>query len=377
MSNIALYSEEKLVNNTNFVNNFLDQMIEQYCEKRYTPGVAIQSFKVPNITEVILDYYPQYYFKAPGLLADKQSTNVMIVYEPHLHDTLQQSLEHKFSRLFIQANSSIDLLKLYKKSITSSRFSSNERIFPIFEHGSELIEHLRRVTKYKFRFQDIESITVPARVALTTSQSELVLIYKPDTDYALKLRAYNKSLNEKLINDVWFFNIEYAQKEGFNQELAYAIHCKNSFKLSDYFSPDFCLRMEAMAEEVMKSLQIKAEALAEQLRFTDKANELAAQEKKRQQEQERQVQLRYRQQEEDRRRNISTPLPERIVESKQSVVTPAITRELIEAHREHIHESNLKESVYTNRQALMIVIVLLVALFIVGMLVLSNTSFLG
>lgn len=384
MSNIALYSEEKLVNNTNFVNNFLDQIIEQYCEKRYTPGVAIQSFKVPSITEVILDYYPQYYFKAPGLLADKQSTNVMIVYEPHLHDTLQQSLEHKFSRLFIQANSSIGLLRLYKKDMNSSRFSSsNQRIFPLFDNSAELIEHLRRVTKYKFRFQDIESLAVRSLVALTTNQTELVLIYKPDVDYALKLQAYNKSLNEKLINDIWFFDLSYAQKEGFNQELAYTIHCKNSFCLSDYFTPEFCLRMESMAEEVMKSLQNKAEALAEQLRFTDKANEIAAQQKKLQQEQERQAQeqqysMLYREDrelEEERRRRNTSPLPDRTVENKQAI--PVITKELIEAHREHIHESNLKESVYTNKQALTIVIVLLIALFIVGILVLSNTSFLG
>lgn len=388
MSNITLYSEEKLVNNTNFVNNFLDQMLNQYCDKRYTSGVALTSFQAPSLNEVILDYYPEYYFKAPGLLADKNSTNVMIVYEPHLHDTLQQSLEHKLSRLFIYANSEVNLLRLFKKGMKNSGFSRSvvdvERVFPLFDNSAKLIEHLRQVTKYNFRFQEIESLALRPKVALTTNPRAAVLIYKPDANYALQLQAYNKEQNEKLIEDIWFFKLEYAQREGFNQELAYTIHCNTNFNLSSFFTPEFCIRLQGMAEEIMNHLQERALTLS--LQLIQKQNEKDAHDRERLQKFQEAERLRQEEavkalqlknemsakKEAHRRNSLADEMRAVVSSASLDKVVNSITPEMVNANRDKIHELNSKESAYTNHQSILIVIVLLIALFIVGMLFLAK-----
>ena len=53
-------------------------------------------------------------------------------------------------------------------------------------------------------------------------------------------------------------------------------------------------------------------------------------------------------------------------------VVNSITPEMVNANRDKIHELNSKESAYTNHQSILIVIVLLIALFIVGMLFLAK-----
>lgn len=379
MSNITLYSEEKLINNTNFVNSFLDQMIEQYCEKRYEPGVAIASFSVPSIREVILDYYPAYYFKAPGLLASKTSTDVMIVYEPHLHDTLQQSLDHKFSRLFIQANSTVNLLRLMAKNMNSNYASNNPyaapRIFPLFDNSGMLIDFFKKSTAYAFKFTDLEPFLLRPKVAMFSTQPQPVLLYKPDVSYAMRLQAHNKALNEKLINDLCFFDISFASKEGFNQELAYTIHKTNSFILSDFFTPDFCIKMEKMAAEIMELLTAKVRVLSKELLEKQRAKERHDAERKAKYEEE---ESRKRQAEFDALQNTGFNIHSKLSDAIREETAPApkvvnpITPEMVNAHREKIHEDNLKQSsTYTNQQTIAI-IVMLVALFIVGMLFLSK-----
>lgn len=378
MSNITLYSEEKLINNTNFVNSFLDQMIEQYCEKRYEPGVAIASFSVPSIREVILDYYPTYYFKAPGLLASNISTDVMIVYEPHLHDTLQQALEHKFSRLFIQANSTVNLLRLMPKNISGKYTSNNPYaappIFPLFDNSGMLIDFFKKSSTYTFKFQDLEPFLLRPKVAMFATQPQPVLLYKPDVSYAMNLQAHNKSLNEKLINDLCFFDISFASKEGFNQELAFTIHNTNSLTLSDFFTPDFCIKMHKMASEIMKVLTAKVNVLSNELLEKQRAKERRDAERKAKHEEE----SRKRQSEFDALQNTRFNIYGKLSDAIREETAPApkvvnpITPEMVNAHREKIHEDNLKQSsTYTNQQTIAI-IVMLVALFIVGMLFLSQ-----
>ena len=70
MSNIVVHKTSELDLSTNFTNNFLDGLLEQYCSNKYTENTVIAE-DVPKITlDTLIKFaYPGYYCKAPGLIS--------------------------------------------------------------------------------------------------------------------------------------------------------------------------------------------------------------------------------------------------------------------------------------------------------------------
>lgn len=239
MSNIAVYSNDKLSNDTSFVNNFLDDMIERYCSTRFTPNTSVYNLTVPTLDEVISTSYPGYYKKAAGLYASYSSTHVVVVYEPPMQTLLEEALEHKFSRLFVQADLSSNKLNLVN-AVHYTRASS------LFDARREMANYFSKRNMGKLKYQDLEKVLRPSKVFFSRQRNKNILIYKPDVNFARKVDTDNRIANEKLIDDLYFFDLSYMFKEGFNIELAFAIQ-QQHIDLDLYVSQEYASRMKDIA----------------------------------------------------------------------------------------------------------------------------------
>jgi hypothetical protein len=105
MSNIVVYTTTKLKESEDFLNNFLDGLLEQYCSTKFVENTVIDSsISLPTLNDLIRFANPGYYYKSPGLYGHMYSTDVKLVYESYLHTELEKALSHKLSRLFIKYN---------------------------------------------------------------------------------------------------------------------------------------------------------------------------------------------------------------------------------------------------------------------------------
>lgn len=261
MSNIVAYTTDDLSADTNFVNNFLDDLLEQFCENKYEANTVIEGIcKPPSLSDLLLTAYPGYYVKAPGLLAAYASTHVIVVYESHLHNTLQEALDHKFGRLFVQVNITQGLMDL----VPVARLQTTPDMFPLMNESGGLIEFLRKSADYKITLSDIEKNLInktSVRFVSGQSRHSVRYAYKPDISFAEKLVAQNKARNEKLIEDLYFFDVSYVYKQGLNAELAYAV-AKDRFRdLEKLVTPEFYKRMRNFAIHACDHMSHKARAL--------------------------------------------------------------------------------------------------------------------
>ena len=115
MSNIVAHvthTTPALKNDTNFVNVFLDNLLEVYCSKRFVENTCYPNLKFPTLTDLIAEAYPAYYIKSNGLLGHITSTNVLKIYNEDLHYILIHALEHKLSVLFINVSNTVTELNL-------------------------------------------------------------------------------------------------------------------------------------------------------------------------------------------------------------------------------------------------------------------------
>lgn len=255
-SNIAVYSTDKLTHDTSFVNNFLDDMIERYCERRFTPNTAIPNLEFPTLDQVISESYPGYYKKSPGLYASINSTHVVVVYESDMQETLNQALEHKFSRLFVQANLTSNKLTLVS--------ALNARTFPMFDVRRQMTDYYKKRTLYKLKYHDLESVLKAPKVFFSGMKNTPALIYKPDATFAKELDSLHRKDNEKLIDDLYFFDISYMYKEGFNLELAFAIS-NGYFDINRFVTSEYALRMRDFATRAIEHADNKLKLIKDRI----------------------------------------------------------------------------------------------------------------
>lgn len=292
-SNIAVYSTDKLTNDTSFVNNFLDDMIERYCESRYSPNTVIPIVEFPTLDQVVSESYPGYYKKAPGLYASYSSTHVVVVYEADMQETLNQALEHKFSRLFVQAN-----LTSNKLVLVSSLLG---RTFPLFDVRRQMTDYFKKRALYKLKYHDLESVLKAPKVFFAGLQNTSALVYKPDVDFAKEVDAQNRAANEKLVDDLYFFDIKYVYTEGFNAELAFAI-ANGYFDVDKFFNPAYAERLRNFSAHVISHIDgkfkvIKDRILREEaLKAEEERHQKEAHERARQYSEEQERRLREEQQ---------------------------------------------------------------------------------
>lgn len=199
MSNIAVYKTSNLDVSTNFTNQFLDGLLEQYCSSRYKEDTVISKDCIPCISleDLILFAYPGYYYKSPGLYGSNTSTQVIIVYEEHLHNTLQEALSHKLSRLFVRYASRIPLLSFCtEESFTSPwRYNRDFRTDYISIENRSLLEQYLKETLPDIKTSDLDLSSFTSRLRLATKQSESYLVYKPSSKTLLEVDKLNKAEN--------------------------------------------------------------------------------------------------------------------------------------------------------------------------------------
>ena len=99
---ITTYTSMKLVEYSDFVNTFLDSLLDNYCEQSYKEGFCYKTLPKITVDTLITKAYPEYYKKHKGLYGHKFKTDVQLMYEDDLHEVLEEALAHKLSRLFIK-----------------------------------------------------------------------------------------------------------------------------------------------------------------------------------------------------------------------------------------------------------------------------------
>lgn len=219
MSNIVVHKTTELDVSTNFTNNFLDGLLEQYCQGKYQENTVLRE-GVPNISlDALVKFaYPGYYCKAPGLYANVATTHVMIVYQETLHNVLQEALSHKLSRLFVSYSSS-DVPSIYFTSVTRPSFNSH---ISQTDFGHRLtrdfgVDYTYLVDNYLFKQfckrtfnMEIDKAThaiqqLRTNVALVTEASNPVVIYKPTADAIRHLRGQLYEHNAQVLEKSFFF----------------------------------------------------------------------------------------------------------------------------------------------------------------------------
>lgn len=216
MSNIVVHKTSELDLSTNFTNNFLDGLLEQYCSNKYTENTVIAE-GVPKITlDTLIKFaYPGYYCKALGLYGQVSSTHVIVVYEDKLHNILQEALDHKLSRLFVSFQSS---------NIPSIGFEyqirSRSLHFDMYEmpdrhrdfscsykslYNSSLLEDYCAKAFRGMQIHDLELDHMKTPMSLVSRPSEAFVIYKPtvETIKNIELTAINKNI--KVLDSSFFY----------------------------------------------------------------------------------------------------------------------------------------------------------------------------
>jgi len=223
MSNVAVYKTSQLDVSTNFTNQFLDGLLEQYCSSKFQENTVIKGLPnesgVPSISldDLVTFAYPGYYRKAPGLYGSLTSTQVIIVYEEHLHNTLQEALEHKLSRLFVKYNPT-DVCKLYFVDrpprptdwdlgyIPSGRMTAARDFSREYRHlvnRSMLDDYCEK--EFSLDVSDLSLEQMRTSCCLVENLDNSFVIYKPSSD---TLHAINKTIradNEEVFLKSFFF----------------------------------------------------------------------------------------------------------------------------------------------------------------------------
>src|SRR5699024_3705939 len=122
---------------------------------------------------------PGYYYKSPGLYGSNTSTQVIIVYEEHLHNTLQEALSHKLSRLFVRYASRIPLLSFRSEESLHYgwRYNRDFNTDYISIEDRSLLERYLKETLPDIKTSDLELSSFTSRLRLATKQSESYLVY--------------------------------------------------------------------------------------------------------------------------------------------------------------------------------------------------------
>lgn len=226
MSNVAVYKTSQLDISTNFTNQFLDGLLEQYCSLKFQENTVIKGLPnesgVPSISldDLITFAYPGYYRKAPGLYGSLTSTQVIIVYEEHLHNTLQEALDHKLSRLFVKYNPT-DVRKLYFVDyfprsanwdlgyIPNGRTPSTRdfsREYRYLVNRGMLDDYCDK--EFNIDVSDLSLDQIRTSCCLVEDLENSFVIYKPSSDMLHAINKTIRSANEEILLNSFFFRDE-------------------------------------------------------------------------------------------------------------------------------------------------------------------------
>lgn len=210
MSNLVVHTTHQLQQNTDFTNKFLDSLLEAYCDKRFLPNTVIENISLPTLNDLILDANPEYYQKSVGLYGHRSSTHVKQIFEAHLEDVLEHSLQHKLSILFIRTANISPVLTYQKNSSfleEEVKFLSSNSLRKLrVTFISNILSLLQRRVAYKITEAEISNLFAPypylfkhSFLCLNFDSSKLV--YKPTKESVQSLQDSVQKSNEKFIED--------------------------------------------------------------------------------------------------------------------------------------------------------------------------------
>lgn len=306
MSNIVLHSTHAtpaLKNDTNFVNLFLDNLIENYCNKRYTENVSYPNLRFPTLDELILEAYPAYYIKSYGLLGHNTTTNVLKIYDEDLHCILVNALEHKFSRLFINIS---NIAREFVVGASSLHNRSNKTVLPVMGR-SALNQKLNNRAVHKLKAHQLFDMITESSSSIMIEDNKFQLVYKPNLEAIQQLSDSLKLKNQAVFDVLDFFDIRSAYSNDYVARLAFTIIDYNNDILKDNLHPEFFKRLQEMSIVIVNHIYAKVdkakneiiehERRIEQDRIHKRARELWDQqvriEKKRAEEEEKRKQDEY------------------------------------------------------------------------------------
>lgn len=209
MSNIILQTSLPLINTTNFINDFLDTLLEEYCSQHYQENTVIgKGIQLPTLVTLLRYKYPNYKLISPGVLGHIYTTEIKVIYEDKYHDQLVNALNHKLSILFTHYipkdifNISFEIISNVFQSITSKLYSYD------FYQDLNLNSLVREYTKQDV-YIEYSKWSLTVYLGLSKIHS-FVTIYKPTIE---TLKEINKTFlrkNEESLNNLDFnsFNIK-------------------------------------------------------------------------------------------------------------------------------------------------------------------------
>lgn len=233
MSNISIYTPSHLTEYSNFVNNFLDSLLENYCENTFKVNTQYNSIPTFTLNSLICNAYPNYYEKSVGLYAHKFSTDVKVIYESNLHDTLVEALEHKVSRLFVKVSGVAKKLRFTKLNEKASvSLSSSHFII------SSLNRYLREVDTSVVQSCVYELYNF--KMTGLSFEATDFYVYKPDLD---SVKNYAESIKESNFN---FFNkdLKYFSDSQSILNIKIALSLYIGFNFQEFFKPEHYKQIE-------------------------------------------------------------------------------------------------------------------------------------
>ena len=280
MSNIVLHTTHAtpaLKNDTNFVNAFLDNLLENYCSKKYVENTAYPNLRFPTLEDLIIQAYPSYYIKTHGLLGHKTTTDVLKIYDEGLHFILVNALEHKLSRLFINVSNVVKELSL----ITTGNHHYNRlELLPVMSRNS-LDQKLNIRSINKLKPHHLNNLIIGSKHLIMISPSVTSLVYKPNLESIQQLSESIKIKNEEVFNQIDFFNVGSAYKDDLIIRLAFTIINYDNTVLIQNLTPEFYSRLSEMSNIIVNHVYNKIDKLKEQIIKDEKDLEKQKQERER------------------------------------------------------------------------------------------------
>lgn len=272
MSNIVVYTTTKLKESEDFLNNFLDGLLEQYCSTKFVENTVIDSsISLPTLDDLIRFANPGYYYKFPGLYAHIHSTDVKLVYESYLHTELKKALAHKLSRLFVSYTvdkvSKLSIVcnhpSYYLDSLGSPRVSMRNHKYKISNQNplkeiSSFFDYYQKELKpfstISFELYSFIDKTFNSDYELRYN-SNFFRLYKPKSELLHQVIASvqqeNEAYLEKMLN-----SFKEGNKKGISFWLAITFVTQNTSvygMISQSVSSEFLERMKLYSEHLLNT----------------------------------------------------------------------------------------------------------------------------
>lgn len=212
MSNITLQNSLPLINTTNFINDFLDTLLEEYCSQHYKENTVIgEGIKLPTLVTLLRYKYPNYKLISPGVLGHIYTTEVKVIYKDKYHDQLVNALNHKLSIFFTQYT---------PKNISTISFStySNHLESRIVSRLSSPYIHYKQLTTINLvrKYVKQYNVTIENHDHLKDlylclyTLLPVTVIYKPTVEILKEINNQFLKSNEEVFNNFNFtsFNFE-------------------------------------------------------------------------------------------------------------------------------------------------------------------------